>query len=81
LGRGTLSIWLQVSPAETVARLRNDDIDRPLKHHPDPLSRVSEMIAAREPLLSRADVHIPTDGREVAEIVAEVERVVGNFEF
>src|SRR5690554_2387718 len=57
--RGTLSAWLQVSPSETVRRLRADPADRPLKDHPDPIRPITAMLMKREPLYRRADLTIP----------------------
>jgi shikimate kinase len=73
LGPETMSFWLSVTAEETVRRLREDSIDRPLKDHPDPVPLVSEMLDEREPLYRRADVRVPTDGRTVEEIAFEIE--------
>jgi shikimate kinase len=74
--RGTLAVWLSVSPEETVRRLREDPQDRPLKEHPDPVEQVAQMIEEREPLYRRADLRIPADDRDVEEIAFEVEHLV-----
>ena len=76
LGPGTLSVWLQVSPEETIRRLREDSIDRPFRDHPDPAERIAEMVAEREPLYRRADVAIPTDARSAESIAFEIEQTV-----
>ena len=76
LGDGTLSVWLLTSPGEVVARLLADDAPRPFQDHPDPLSRVTGMLAAREWLYALADLAVPTDGRSPAEIACEIERLV-----
>jgi shikimate kinase len=73
LGPETVSAWLSVTPEETVRRLREDSIERPLKDHPDPVPLVAEMIAERESLYRRADLRVPTDGRDVEEIAFELE--------
>lgn len=76
LGPGTIAVWLQVSAEETVRRLRADSIDRPFKQLEDPLPRVAEMLAEREPLYRLADMAIPADGRGVEPIAFEVEQLV-----
>lgn len=76
LGRATLSVWLRVSAAETVRRLRADDLDRPFRGHPDPTARVAAMLAEREPLYRLADVSVPAEGRSVEAIAFEIEGVV-----
>lgn len=73
---GTLAIWLNVSPEETVRRLMEDDIDRPFRDHPDPLSPISSMIAEREPLFRLADAMVPADRRSVEELAFEIEQLV-----
>ncbi|HEX2189863.1 MAG TPA: shikimate kinase [Longimicrobiaceae bacterium] len=76
LGRGTLAVWLQVSPEETVRRLREDSIDRPFKDHPDPAGVIAEMLSDRIPLYERADLNIPADARSPESIAFEIETLV-----
>lgn len=76
MGRGTLAVWLYVSPDETVRRLKSDPIDRPFKDLADPTERVAEMLAEREPLYRLADIMIPADVRSVEEVAFEVEQIV-----
>jgi len=76
LGAETLSVWLQASPAEVVARLLADESPRPFQDHPDPLGQVTAMMAARQPLYDLADLAVPTDGRSPEEVAFEIERVV-----
>lgn len=76
LGPGTLAVWLQVTPEETVRRIKDDSIDRPFREHPDPADRIAEMLAEREPLYRLADLSVPSDARTVEEIAFEVEQVV-----
>jgi shikimate kinase len=73
---GTFTVWLRVSPGETVRRLFDDDIDRPLRDHPDPEAAVREILAEREPLYRLADLVIPADARSVEEIAFEIEQLV-----
>jgi shikimate kinase len=74
--RGTLSIWLHVSPEETARRLREDSIDRPFRDLDDPVGPISEMIAERQPLYRRADVKVPTDHRTPEDIAFEIETLL-----
>ncbi len=76
LGPGTLAAWLRVSPEETARRLRADTIERPFREMDDPVPRIAEMIAGREPLYRLADVSIPTDGRSPESIAFELETIV-----
>jgi shikimate kinase len=76
LGPGTLAVWLQVSPDETVRRLRADSIDRPFRDHPDPAGLIAQMLAERIPLYERADLNIPADVRTPESIAYEIETLV-----
>ncbi|MEW5931319.1 MAG: shikimate kinase [Gemmatimonadota bacterium] len=76
LGPGTLAVWLQVSPDETVRRLREDSIDRPFRDHPDPAGMIAQMLAERIPLYERADLNIPADVRTPESIAYEIETLV-----
>jgi shikimate kinase len=71
----TLSAWLRVSPEETVRRLLADDIDRPLRDHPEPEMPIREILAEREPLYRLADVMVPGDRRSVEEVAFEIEQL------
>jgi shikimate kinase len=78
LGPGTLSVWLRVSPAETVRRIEADPIDRPLRGYPGAEARVAGLLAQREPLYRLADLGVPVDGRSPESVAFEVEAVVRN---
>ena len=73
---GTLSVWLSVSPEETVRRLRADNIDRPFRSHPDPVGMIAEMLGERELLYRGADIKIPADVRSAEQIAFEIEQLV-----
>lgn len=55
-----LMVWLRVSPARAVERLGERAADRPLLQ-PDPLKKMNELLAAREPFYKKADITIDTD--------------------
>jgi shikimate kinase len=76
MGRGTLAVWLYVSPEETVRRLKADAIARPFKEMDDPADRIAEMIAEREPLYRLADLTIPADVRSIESVAYEIEQIV-----
>lgn len=76
LGARTLSVWLRVSAAETVRRLKADSIDRPFRSHPDPRSMIAEMLGEREPLYRLGDVSVPAEGRTVEGVAFEIETIV-----
>jgi shikimate kinase len=65
---------LHASP-ETVFRRTQANRNRPLLDVPDPLTRIRELLAAREPAYRRAGTLILTDGRPQADIVQHLLRV------
>jgi shikimate kinase len=73
---GTLSAWLRVSPTETLRRLQEDPIARPLKDRPDPLRTISAMLEEREHLYRLADLTIPAEYRAVEAVAFELEGIV-----
>jgi shikimate kinase len=76
MARGTLAVWLYVTPEETVRRLKSDTIARPFKDMDDPTDRIASMIAEREPLFRLADVTIPADVRSIESVAYEIEQIV-----
>jgi shikimate kinase len=66
-------ICLHASP-ETVFRRTQTSRHRPLLDVPDPLARIRELLAAREPAYRRAGTVLLTDGRTQSDIVAHVLR-------
>lgn len=72
LGRGTLSVWLQVRPETVLARSATAPGERPLLRGPDPLAAIRLLLASREPLYRRASLAVPTDGRDPADVVSYI---------
>jgi shikimate kinase len=72
LGAGTLSVWLQVEPAEVVRRAAAAAGERPLLAGTDPLRVVQHLLAEREPLYARAHLALPTGGRTVDELARTI---------
>lgn len=73
-------VYLQASVAQQLARTRHSS-HRPLLRTDDPAARLAELMAIREPLY-RAVAHlvIPTDGRKVAAVAAEIARSLAGGE-
>lgn len=72
-------ICLESQPETIEARLRAMSTDpsqpiRPLLAHPDPLARIRELKAARQPLYAIADWTVHTDHLSPDEVVDEVQR-------
>jgi shikimate kinase len=77
LKRHALVVWLWASP-ETLWERCRQQTHRPLLQVPDPLARIRELLAAREPVYRRADLLINIEGRAqwqlVGQIAAEFQR-------
>jgi shikimate kinase len=80
LGPGTLCVWLRVSPEEAVRRAAGAPGERPLLAGMDPLGAVRRLLAAREALYARADLHLDTDARGVGSIVDDIERHIRSLQ-
>ena len=76
LRAGNLVIHLQVRPETVVDRLRNSRSGRPrpLLDSPDPLRRVTELMAERREAYAQAHVAIGVDGRTRFELIRELTR-------
>ena len=71
--RGTV-VYLHASVAQQLARTRHGT-HRPLLRTADPGARLAELMAIREPLYREvAHLVIPTDGRKVSAVAAEIAR-------
>jgi shikimate kinase len=74
--RGTV-VYLQASVAQQLARTRRGT-HRPLLQTADPAARLAELMAAREPLYREvAHLVVPTDGRKVSAVAAEIAARIG----
>ena len=76
LADGGFVVCLEARPETVLQRLREgaagDPLDRPLLAGPDPLYRIRELKAARQPVYALADHTVHTDGLSPEETAAEV---------
>lgn len=59
---------------ETVYRRTSGSSHRPLLQSENPLDRIRELLAARDPAYLRAGISVLTDGRNLPDLAAAVER-------
>lgn len=71
-GPGTLSIWLRVSSKEALDRVLRQRTRRPLLEVPDPLARMEDLLAAREPYYRKASWWVDTELHPPQDIVRRV---------
>jgi len=79
LADGGFVVCLEARPETVLQRLREGaegELDRPLLAGPDPLSRIRELKAARQPVYALADHTVHTDGLTPDEVAAEVVRAL-----
>jgi 3-dehydroquinate synthase len=75
LADGGFVVCLEARPETVLQRLREGDAEeRPLLAGPDPLSRIRELKAVRQPVYALADCTVHTDGLNPDEVAAEVVR-------
>jgi shikimate kinase len=67
-------VCLTARPETILARTQSNQ-GRPLLNVPDPLGRIQELLARRDPLYRVAGTQVLTDFRPLTEIVAHVQRV------
>jgi XRE family transcriptional regulator, aerobic/anaerobic benzoate catabolism transcriptional regulator len=72
LRRSSLTIWLRASPEEHWNRVVRQGDRRPMTDHPQAMSDLRSLLAAREPLYANAAYTVDTTGRPVEEIVEEI---------
>lgn len=78
---GTLSVWLRVSAAEAVRRVRGEGPERPLLDAADPVARAQELLEEREPSYRRADLILDSESAPpegLARTILESMRVSGD---
>jgi shikimate kinase len=76
LPEGTLTVWLRVSPAEAVRRALGAGVVRPLLASDDPIEKARELLALREASYRRAALSVDAEGRDPADIAAEIEKYI-----
>lgn len=71
LPEGTLSVWLRVSPAEAVRRVRQEEgrVRPLLEGTDDSEARATEILRTRDPFYRKARLHLDTDGASPAGVV------------
>jgi shikimate kinase len=66
-----LVVCLWASPETIYAHVR-DHTHRPLLRDPDPMARIRELLAAREPFYRQADVLVNTEQRSIREVAQHI---------
>ena len=72
LRRSALTIWLRATPEDHWNRVVRQGDRRPMNNHPQAMSDLRSLLAAREPLYATAAHTVETSGRAVDRIVEEI---------
>jgi XRE family transcriptional regulator, aerobic/anaerobic benzoate catabolism transcriptional regulator len=65
-------VWLQASPAEHMARVRQQGDFRPMSHNPSAMNDLVAILDARAPSYGRAHARLNTSGKSVEACVEEL---------
>ena len=72
-----ITICLTARPEAVYERIRHET-QRPLLQVPDPLAKIRELLASREPFYRQADLVIDTSDRPVDAVITEIKQRVRN---
>ena len=72
LGRGSLSVWLHVTPETALARIEGSSESRPLLEGADPRAAAEMLLRGRTAYYRRSDVTIETEGRSPEEVARAI---------
>lgn len=66
------TVWLHASPESHLLRVEAQGDFRPMRGRADALAELKDILRARSPLYAQAQRTVETEGRAVAEVVAEL---------
>lgn len=70
------TVWVKAQPEEHMARVLAQGDTRPMAGHAEAMNDLRNILTAREPLYSKADVTLDTSGRSVEVSLAELQRAL-----
>jgi XRE family aerobic/anaerobic benzoate catabolism transcriptional regulator len=70
------TVWVKAQPEEHMARVVAQGDTRPMAGHAEAMNDLRNILTAREPLYSKADLTLDTSGRSVEESLAELQRSI-----
>lgn len=79
LNRNGIVFYLKTSAEELFKRIQNET-NRPLLKNDDPLGTLKQLLKKREKFYNLAHIIINTDGRQLNEIVNEIQEKYSNYE-
>jgi XRE family transcriptional regulator, aerobic/anaerobic benzoate catabolism transcriptional regulator len=70
------TVWVKAQPEEHMARVLAQGDTRPMAGHAEAMNDLRNILTAREPMYSKADVTLDTSGRSVEASLAELQRAI-----
>jgi XRE family aerobic/anaerobic benzoate catabolism transcriptional regulator len=70
------TVWVRAKPEEHMARVIAQGDTRPMAGHAEAMDDLRNILTAREPLYSKADLTLDTSGRSVETSLAELQQAV-----
>ena len=70
------TVWVKAQPEEHMARVLAQGDTRPMAGHTEAMNDLRNILTAREPLYSKADLTLDTSGRSVEVSLAELQRAI-----
>lgn len=72
LRAGTRTVWLKARPDEYLARVLKQGDRRPMEKHPEALTALKALLAAREPEYRKAELTVDTTNTEAEQVSRRV---------
>ena len=70
------TVWVKAQPEEHMARVVAQGDTRPMAGHAEAMNDLRNILTAREPLYSKADLTLDTSGRSVEASLAELQQAI-----
>ena len=77
LRRRALTVWLRADPEDHWNRVVQQGDRRPMADHPEAMTDLRRLLAARRPLYAQAAHAVDTSGRDADDVVRGIESLVG----
>jgi XRE family aerobic/anaerobic benzoate catabolism transcriptional regulator len=71
------TVWMKARPEEHMARVVAQGDTRPMAGHAEAMNDLRNILTAREPLYSKADLTLDTSGQTVEDSLSELQRAIG----
>lgn len=75
------TVWVKASPAEHMARVRDQGDTRPMAGNPEAMAQLRSILTAREALYDRADAKLDTSGRTEDESLEDLLALIARNRF